>query len=238
MKVHVSLHDVSPAFAEEVNAAIALCATFGIKPALLVVPNHHHQAPLEEAPRFVARLHELQAEDFETFLHGYYHRSDEAQAKGLSGLFRQRVVSAGEAEFAALDETVGTARLEDGLALFERLSLRIDGFVAPAWSFSPWLLPALKTRGIRYTEDHLRIYDPTTDTVKPSLVLNFATRSKRRLASTVLYCRAARPLAALLPTRIAIHPGDMRSAIARHEVASLLAWAQKRTIVRGHALFD
>ena len=237
MKVHVSLHDVSPAFTDEVNAAIDLCGAFGIRPALLVVPNHHRAAPLDRDEAFVERLRALQDRGFELFLHGYYHRSEPSQRAGITGFFRQRVVSAGEAEFAALDEAEGTSRLDRGLELLETLRLRVDGFVAPAWSFSPWLLPALKARGIRYTEDHLRIYEPTTDTVQASLVLNFATRSYNRLASTVFYCRAARPLAALLPTRIAIHPGDMRSAIARHEVASLLGWAAKRAIVTGPELF-
>ena len=237
MKVHVSLHDVSPAFSSEVTEAIELCETFGIKPALLVVPNHHGRAPLEDDEAFVEGLQSLQARGFETFLHGYFHRSDPTQGKGLRGFFRQKIVSAGEAEFAALDEREGTTRLDRGLELLERLKLRVDGFVAPAWSFSPWLLPALKKRAIRYTEDHLRIYDPAHDRVRASLVLNFATRSNRRLASTVFYCRAARPLGALLPTRIAIHPGDMRSKIAKHEVASLLAWAAKGTVVAGPGLF-
>lgn len=237
MKVHVSLHDVSPAFSSEVDAAIELCETFGIKPALLVVPNHHRHAPLEDDVAFVEGLQSLQTRGFELFLHGFYHRSDPSQGRGLRGLFRQKVVSAGEAEFAALDEREGSARLDRGIALMDDLGLRVDGFVAPAWSFSPWLLPALKKRGIRYTEDHLRIYDPTTDRVRPSLVLNFATRSYGRLASTVLYCRIARPLGALLPTRVAIHPGDMRSPIARREVASLLAWAAKGTVVSGPGLF-
>ncbi|MFO0667085.1 MAG: polysaccharide deacetylase family protein [Polyangiaceae bacterium] len=238
MNVHVSLHDVSPAFREEVDAAIALCGTFGIKPALLVVPNHHRKAPLEEDGAFASRLRELQADGFELFLHGYFHRSEPTQRSGLSGFFRQRVVSAGEAEFAALNETEGCARLDRGLGLLERLDLRVDGFVAPAWSFSPWLVPALAVRGIRYTEDHLRIYDPSARKVRSSLVLNFATRSVGRLASTVLYCRAARPMAAVLPTRVAIHPGDMRSSVAKSEVRSLLRWAAQRNVVRGPQLFD
>ena len=237
MKVHVSLHDVSPAFSSEIDAAVDLCATFGIKPALLVVPNHHGRAPLEADEAFVEGLQSLQSRGFETFLHGYFHQSEPSQGKGLRGIFRQKVVSAGEAEFAALDENEGKARLDRGLELLASLKLHVDGFVAPAWSFSPWLLPALKARGIRYTEDHLRIYDPTLERVRPSLVLNFATRSYSRLASTVFYCRAARPLGALLPTRVAIHPGDMRSTIARREVASLLAWAAKGTIVSGPDLF-
>ena len=70
--------------------------------------------------------------------------------------------------------------------------LRIDGFVAPAWSMPPWLLPLLGERGYRFTEDHLRVYDPATRRARPSVVLNWATRSPGRLLSTVAWCRVAK----------------------------------------------
>ena len=46
MPVHVSIHDVSPAWKDEVEAALAMCHGAGAKPALLVVPNYHARAPL------------------------------------------------------------------------------------------------------------------------------------------------------------------------------------------------
>jgi hypothetical protein len=60
------------------------------------------------------------------------------------------------------------------------------------------------------------------------LVLNFASRTPARLASSALFVRAAHPIRGVLPTRVAIHPGDMNSAILRREVARVL---------RGHARF-
>jgi predicted deacetylase len=38
MAVHVSIHDVSPEWSSEVEAALALCHAMHIRPALLVVP--------------------------------------------------------------------------------------------------------------------------------------------------------------------------------------------------------
>jgi predicted deacetylase len=75
MPVHVSIHDVSPAWADEVEAALTLCASAGVRPALLVVPNFHGRAPLLDDSRFCARLRELQAAGHEIYQHGFFHRS-------------------------------------------------------------------------------------------------------------------------------------------------------------------
>ena len=48
--------------------------------------------------------------------------------------------------------------------------------------------PFLGVRGCRFTEDHLRVYDPSTRRARSSVVLNWATRSPARLVSTVAWC--------------------------------------------------
>ena len=73
MPVHLSIHDVSPAWASEVELALEYSADAGARPALLVVPNFHGEWPLLEHPEFCARLRELQASGHEIFLHGFYH---------------------------------------------------------------------------------------------------------------------------------------------------------------------
>ena len=239
MPVHVSIHDVSPAWTDEVEAALALCAAAGVRPALLVVPNFHGRAPLLDDPRFCARLRDLQAGGHEIYLHGFFHRSrphyDAAGDTGsrLAWLFAQRVASAGEAEMSDVSPEEGRRRLEDGERVLRAADLRIDGFVAPAWSMPPWLLPLLGDRGCRFTEDHLRVYDPVTRRTRPSLVLNWATRSPGRLLSAVGWCRIARGARALLPARIAIHPGDMRYLLVRREIEGTLAWARGDFVARG-----
>jgi uncharacterized protein len=236
MRVHVSIHDVSPAWEREVEDALAMAAAHRIRPALLVVPNFHGKAPLLEAKRYCARLRQLQDEGHEVYLHGFYHRA-EAEKPSARTFFRQRVVSAGEAEFASIDEEEAERRLDEGARVLGEAGLRIDGFVAPAWSFSPWLLPALGRRGIRYTEDHLTVYDPVEKTRRRSLVLNFASRSTSRMASTVAFCRVATAGARFFPTRFAIHPGDMKHGILRHETERLLRWSAPRLAPTGVGLF-
>jgi len=242
MKVHVSIHDVSPVWSREVLAALDLCHACDIRPALLVVPDFHRKAPLEDDPSFCARLRDLQAAGHEIYLHGFFHQSGDhyrgASGRGqLAWLFAQRVVSGGEAEMSDVSEQAGRTRIEQGERVLRDQGLAIDGFVAPAWSMPPWLLPLLGARGYRFAEDHTRVYDPLLKRSRPSVVLNWATRSPGRLLSTVAYCRAAKYARALLPARIAIHPGDMRFRLVRSEVESFLRWAEGDVMARSADFF-
>lgn len=224
-----------------------MCDVVGVRPALLVVPNYQGTAPLGADPAFCAWLRALQHKGHEIFLHGLLHvsRSEAATAAeveagrptGLRWRFAQRVASAGAAEFADVSPAEAEARLDEGEATLKAAGLHIDGFVPPAWSMESWLLPILARRGYRFTEDHLRIYDPAAGVTKPSLVLNYASRSTPRMLSTVAYCRAARPLARALPSRFAIHPGDLTRPLLRREVRRMLAWCGPRAVARAGGLF-
>jgi predicted deacetylase len=237
MMVHVSIHDVSPAFAGEVEDALGACADAGAKAALLVVPNFHGEWPLDRHPGFVDRLRELQRLGHEVHLHGFFHRAS-GRGRGLRSAFAQRVASAGEAELADVDRSEGERRIDAGAAMLEELGLEPAGFVAPAWQMAPWVLGALAARGFRYAEDHLRVYDPVARRARASLVLNFASRTPARLWSSVLFVRAARPARRVLPTRIALHPGDMRSAVLRREARSVLGAARGAFTPRASDLLD
>jgi predicted deacetylase len=239
MPVHVSIHDVSPAWEAEVDLALEKCAAAGAKPALLVVPNFHGDWPLLDHPAFCAKLRELQAGGHEVYLHGFYHRSRSAPPAGTSRaawLFAQRVASGGEAEFSDVTRDEARARLDDGERTLEEAGLRIDGFVAPAWSMPPWLLPMLAARGCAFAEDHVTVYAPDAGRARASVVLNWASRSPSRLFSTVAYCRLAKHARALLPARVAIHPADMRFALLRREIDRTLDWARDDLVLRGRDL--
>jgi uncharacterized protein len=250
MAVHVSIHDVSPVWEREVDVALQMAHEAGVRPALLVVPDFHGRAPLSEHPKFVDRLRALEADGHEIYLHGYYHRSrrwDDPEARQsrqggaparLRHLFAQKLVSASEAEFSDVTREEAIARLDAGERMLRDAGLTITGFVAPAWSMPDWVLKLLGERGYRFTEDHMRIHDPAHRRSRPSVVLNYASRTPARLLSSVGWCRLARPARRVLPARIAIHPADMRYALLRSEIASLFEWASGDFVATGEALFS
>lgn len=245
MPVHVSIHDVSPAWEGEVDVALAACKEVGITPGLLVIPDYHGAWPLDQHPRYARRLQALQAAGHEIFLHGYYHLSGvaaratggAAPPRGIRRFWAQRAVSAGEAEFSDVAEAEARRRLDEGEAMLRRAGLEtIDGFVPPAWSMPAWMLGVLRERGYRYTEDRWSVHDPTAGVRRRSAVLNYASRTPARLWSSLLYSRFVRPTRRLVPARVAIHPADLRHAILRREIAGLLRWAAEDRIVPARAL--
>lgn len=252
MAVHVSLHDVSPAWEREVEVALEMAHAHGVRPGLLVVPDFHGRASLDDHPTFCERLRELQASGHEIFLHGYYHRArGETEVAAGGGhpargglaararwLFAQKIVSGGEAEFSDVSHDEALKRLDEGERMLRGAGLTIKGFVAPAWSMPPWVLELLGQRGYGFTEDHTRVYDPAGRRSRASVVLNYASRTPSRLVSSVAWCRIARPARRFLPARIAIHPADMRFALLRSELESLLAWGRGDFVDTGAALLS
>ena len=240
MAVHVSIHDVSPCWRDEVEAALEMCRAVGACPALLVVPNFHGRSPLLESAPFCERLRRLQERGHEIYLHGFFHRAADASPRGradrMRWWFAQRVVSSGEAEMVGLTQDEAHERLAEGERVLREAGLRWDGFVPPAWSMPRWLLPMLGGRGYRFTEDRARVYDPLTRRLRASVVLNWASRSPARVAATLAWCRLAKHARRLLPARIAIHPGDMRVALLRREITGMLAWARGDFVARGQDL--
>jgi uncharacterized protein len=240
--VHVSIHDVSPVWRDEVEAALEMCNAVQACPALLVVPDFHGRAPLLESVQFCERLRQLQARGHEVYLHGFFHKARERYSSDSGGrlrwLFTQRMVSAGEAEMSDVTPSEGRKRIEEGERVLRDAGLRLDGFVPPAWSLPQWLFATLAARGYGFTEDHLRVYDPAGRRARASLVLNWASRSPARLAASVAWCRAARHARALVPARVAIHPRDMRVPSLRREIARTLAWARGDIVARGRDLIS
>jgi predicted deacetylase len=238
--VHIAIHDVAPPFRDDVERALELACAAGARPALLVVPDHHGRRPLGDDPTLCRLLRGLQKDGHEIFLHGLFHEAEARRAPGrpISTWLAQRVASNGEAEMHGLSREEAARRLDAGAAALGEVGLTVDGFVPPAWVLPRGLLPILAARGCPYTEDHLRVYAPSAGRSRASLVLNYASRSGLRLLSSVAYCRATTPLAELLPTRIAIHPSDMRSPLLRREVVRLLAWGKKRWVARARELLE
>jgi predicted deacetylase len=213
VKILVSLHDVSPRHAQACREILAFLKERGIPPvALLVVPDFHGEWPLDAHPGFVQEIRTWAGLGHELVLHGYFHREIETtapQGHGLRTWFARKVMTGGEGEFLALNRTAVEARLDQGLALWDRLDLpRPTGFIPPAWLHNEHLDPALAERGIRWTENHAGIRVPGGRAIE-SPVISWASRDVvRRQGSRIVCPTLARMWHKRDLVRVAIHPHD------------------------------
>ena len=111
----VSVHDVSPLTRDTVEVMLRDLAEAGVGvTSLLVVPDHHHRADIDQDPDFLAWLREKEAAGHEMVLHGFYHRREEAAGGGLVQKIVTEHYTAGEGEFYDLDYEVARDRMEEG----------------------------------------------------------------------------------------------------------------------------
>jgi predicted deacetylase len=229
-----SIHDVGPASLFEVdqlaNMMIRLlgCHRF----ALLVVPDHWSRAPIAGDFAFQRRLRDWADSGSEIFVHGWFHRDDSAHRQGLARL-KARHMTAGEGEFLGLGRVESLRRMTNGRKLIEDIIGRpVAGFIAPAWLYGPGALDALADAGFALAEDHLRVWRPSDDvTLARGPVVTWASRSRARIASSILFARIAPALLRALPTvRVAVHPGDLRetSLIASIEACIVRLLSRRR----------
>src|SRR5260370_16461862 len=70
----VSVHDVSPVTQASCDKILQTLRSLGVSEgSLLIIPNHHHQAPVRENAAFKDWVLDLVRQGNEPVLHGYYH---------------------------------------------------------------------------------------------------------------------------------------------------------------------
>ncbi len=218
MSVLLSIHDVTPAWKEQVETLWSLCRERDATPALLVVPNWHGSWPLREHPRYVTWVRECAAEGSEIFLHGERH--DEV---GLTRGWRDSQRAFGrtnrEGEFLTLDHDAAAERIGRGAALFEALGLHPIGFVPPAWLCRLGTHTACAAHGLRLLEDDAAIHLTETGRRIPSHVLRWSGRTDfRARGSAVQAAWRSRTQQHEPHFRIALHPLDLEHPITRQSV--------------------
>jgi predicted deacetylase len=156
----VSVHDVAPAWIEEVRWLLRELDAVGARPrSLLVIPCHAERDDLRDAPELVELLHEEVAAGSEIVLHGYTHaRAGPWRGDPLTvtraALFARQV-----AEFASLEWAEQRARLVAGRELLATLELPTVGFSPPGWLHTRELPGLLAELGFAYLVEMLFLVD-------------------------------------------------------------------------------
>jgi len=218
----VSIHDVSPLTKAAVVKMLDDLAALGVgKTSLLVVPNHHHKAPLADDAPFCAWLREKQAAGHELVMHGYFHQ------RPVGGTWAQSLVTEhytkGEGEFFDLSESAAAERLKKAQDEFSREKLRTVGFIAPAWLLGEAAERAVQAAGFDYTTRLQNIKDLKLGSICATQSLVWSVRAAwRRVVSRGWNAFLFRRLAVNPVLGVGLHPPDWEHAAIRSQVVRLI----------------
>lgn len=209
-KIHLTLHDVSPAHEDTLRDIHSTLCGLGIaRYSMLVVPDFHGEWPLEKFPHFCQWLKEVKEDGVEMVLHGCMHIS--TSVPGIADRIRSSFFTRGEGEFLGLDESEAEKLLLEGRDILKHsLGIEVTGFVAPAWLYSGGTIAALAKTGFNFAESRWRIWDPGTGrTILRMPVVNYAGGSPVKRSLAALWVRVSGTLLGGSETiRFAIHPYD------------------------------
>lgn len=205
----VALHDVAPATWPVYAPLVRWLDARGVALTLLVVPWWHGGRRITADRAFRAAMDARLVRGDELVMHGWRHVDEAPPPRGPQAWFRRRVLTAGEGEFAALDERAAQRRLCAARHAFARCGWPLHGFVAPAWQLGAGARAAVTRAGLAYTSDRHALYrlPDWTPLAAPALVAS--PRSAWRRACSRAWGRACLHRwheAAVL--RVALHPGD------------------------------
>lgn len=221
LKLLISFHDVTPFHMARLEKAESLFRDIDVeKVTYLLIPRYHGSYLSSENPRFMEWCRTARTFRIQWHLHGYHHLEasrdpvENAGRVAPGDRWKRKFLTAGEGEFLALDPAQMRDKLDLGRGIFRAcLKMEPQGFVAPAWLFNSGLRAALKEQGIRYTEDHRRLFEVKSGRTLPSPVITWATRTMIRKYGSLIICPFLARLWASAPVlRIAIHPFDFDHA--------------------------
>jgi predicted deacetylase len=205
----VSVHDVSPATAEQTRRWCDDADRLGIPLSLLVIPGPWRGVALADAPDYARVLADRAGRGDEIVLHGYTH-----VAGPEGGAVRRLVgqaVARGAAEFAALSADEAASRLAAGRAVLAGVGLSAEGFCPPGWLASPAAITSLKTHGFRYVTTHWGLRHLHDGRLHRGFALSHRPTGGpgERVGVALLRAAARRGAARGGLVRIALHPDDL-----------------------------
>jgi hypothetical protein len=222
----VSIHDVSPLTMDRTRTILSDLHHLGLpRTSLLVIPNHHHRAPVKDHPDFAANLRAFAAEGHEIVLHGYYHLRPKTGDSRISR-FTTEIYTAGEGEFFDLDHAAAAERLSRGRADLAACGTTTVGFIAPAWLLGDAALRAVREAGFRYTTTINTIQDLKDNRTTATRSMVWSVRAPWRRTLSLAWNRAlASALRSTEPLRIGLHPPDWDHPHIRSQILRLTSRA-------------
>ena len=219
----VSVHDVSPLTRDAVAVMLRDLAEAGVGvTSLLVVPDHHHRADIDQDPAFLDWLRGMEAQGHEIVLHGFYHRREASGGGGFARKIVTEHYTAGEGEFYDLDYEAARDRMEDGREKLTGAGLEVVGFIAPAWLLGDEAEQAARSLGFAYTTRLGGVLDLRSGDYTASQSLVYSVRSAwRRSVSLWWNAWLASRLRKNPLARLGLHPPDWRHAKIRAQALRL-----------------
>jgi uncharacterized protein len=207
----IALHDVAPDTWPLCERLLDMIFAHGrnIPVTLLIVPQWHRRTFIHEAGEWRARIDALLSAGCEIALHGFWHVDEGGASGSLRTALARRVLSAGEAEFAAIDAEEARARIERGLDLIQKCGWPARGFVPPAWQISRQAAAVLGEFPFEYTTSLGSVTHIPGDRKwsVPCLGLSARSALRRGLSGLWIKWRLAQ-LANAPVVRVALHPLD------------------------------
>ena len=221
----VSLHDVSPLTKVLCEEILAQLGQLGIgQTSLLVIPNHHHQAPISEDSAFRNWLAGKIEAGHEPVLHGYFHQREKRHTDSFQEKLTTEIYTAGEGEFFDLSTEEASIRLQRGLADLAFLPRKVVGFIAPAWLLGGSAENAVRKLGFWYTTRLGRVQTFGRGAEIRSQSLVWSTRARWRALTSLAWNRCLALAVAQAPLiRIGIHPSDLQHGRVWDQVCRLAA---------------
>ena len=209
-RICIALHDVAPETWPRCTRLLALLDELGAPPTtLLVVPYFHGRNRIDRDAAFLGVIERRLALGDEIALHGYDHLDRAAVPHASADRFRRRVLTAGEGEFAALNEADARQKIDRGLELMQRLRWPVRGFVPPAWLASSGARAALRMSGLDWFSTHHSLVTLPHGAAIAAPCLTASPRTPARRLVSRLWLNAMASVTHRAPlVRVGLHPAD------------------------------
>lgn len=230
--IAVALHGIEPATFERCALIRDWLCDHGVeRVTLLVIPARDLHPVGERSPEMVDWLRERRAAGDSIAQHGFQHVRLRSGSSPRQVLARAQGRRAGE--FVGLDGDETRRAVHAGWRVLKLAGIEPDGFVAPAYAYTPALRQALGHK-YRWWAGLLRVHSapraldtsagerPRLGRLAPAWSLTAAGPLTRALSPPIVRAGALLPTSTL---RLDLHPADLRHS--RHMLA--LEWVLKRS---------